>query len=132
MVTFPPWLRLGFYWTSMIHDLAIVAMGVLALQESPRTILLALPDSYNLLWAAILIVGGLMSAIGVFSRNIRAETTGCALVIGAKLVWVAAALSPQIEVVGTEVLAMALVAGAAGTMWRILGLFAGQYLRARI
>jgi hypothetical protein len=126
---FPAGLRHAFYWTAIIHDIAVMLMGLFALRESPRTILLALPDSYNLAWAGILVIGGAISLTGVYLGNVRWESTGCMVVIGAKLVWVGAALTPQVEIVGTEVLAMALVAGAAGTAWRILGLFAGQYLR---
>jgi hypothetical protein len=131
IVSYPRWLKLCITWTAIVHDLAIVLAGMFAIDETPRTILNALPDGPRLVWALMLIVGGLISLVGAAWGVLRIETTGCVLVVGAKLVWVVAALAPSQDVIGTEVLAAVLVAGASGTLWRVWGLYVGQYLRIR-
>lgn len=131
MVEYPKWLRIGIYTSAIVHDIAIICAGWFSFQEAPRTILNALPEGPRLVWSTMFIIGGLMALIGIGLRNVRFETTGCVLTACAKLVWVVAALTPILDVLGTDTLACILIAGAAGTMWRFCGIWVGQYLRVR-
>lgn len=129
---YPNWLRRCLVFSGVLHDLAIICMGFYAFGEPPRTILAALNhESVRNLWGIVLIVGGVLALVGILSRNLRFETTGCVFTAAGKLVWMVAALSPIPGITGTEVLATALFAGAMGTTWRFFALYAGSYLRAR-
>jgi hypothetical protein len=77
------------------------------------------------------LIRGVLALLGVLFRNARWETSGCVLTSAAKIVWVVAALTPGADLIGTETLAAVLIAGASGTMWRVWGLYVGQYLKVR-
>lgn len=128
---YPHWLKRALLLTAIIHDLAIVFAGWSAIHQSPPTIQLAF-DHLSLAWAWMLIAGGLIALFGSVARNMRIETTGCALTSVAKLVWVVAVLqAPFDSPFGADVLIGILVAGAAGTIWRFLSLWVSYYLRIR-
>lgn len=131
IVDYPHWLKWSILLSALIHDVAIIIAGWLAFDETPRTISNALPPGMRHVWAVMMIVSGIVSVIGVVSRNNRLETTGCVFTTGSKLVWVVAALTAQTGSPGADVLAAVLVAGASGTMWRVWGLYVGQYLKIR-
>jgi hypothetical protein len=131
MIDYPLWLRRCIFFTAVIHDVAIMSAGIFAFREQPRTIMFALGDDFRLLWASMLLLGGVLALLGIIFRNIRWETSGCVLTSAAKIVWVVAALTPGADLIGTETLVAVLIAGASGTMWRFWGLYVGQYLRVR-
>jgi hypothetical protein len=131
IVAYPHWLRRAITLTAVVHDLAVMAAGAFAWREQPLTILMSLNSGFRLIWATMLFFGGLISLYGIVRKSFRFETTGCVLTSCAKLVWFVAALRPQTDVLGSSTLAAILLAGTSGTMWRVWGLYVGQYLRAR-
>jgi hypothetical protein len=131
MIDYPHWLRRCIFFTAVVHDVAIMCAGLFAFQEQPRTIMFALGDGFRLAWATMFFLGGVLALLGVLFRNARWETSGCVLTSAAKIVWVVAALTPGADLIGTETLAAVLIAGASGTMWRVWGLYVGQYLKVR-
>lgn len=135
MIEYPFWIRKGLLATAVIHDIAIIGAGFLALTGNAPLSLSHSLDHLTVVWGWMLIMGGATSFIGALVRQARMETTGCVVTAAAKLVWVVAALqsgqSDSYFLPGTGILAFVLIAGAAGTMWRFLGLWVGYYLRVR-
>jgi hypothetical protein len=133
VIEYPNWLRKSLFAMAVIHDLAIAAAGFIVVvghDDIPLTLTHAL-DHTTIFWGALMLVGGLTSFVGSIIKQQRLECTGCVVTAAAKLVWVVAALQPGSGLPGTEILALILVAGASGTMWRFFGLWVGYYLRVR-
>lgn len=116
--------------TGVVHDVSIIAAGWVAWRDSPITISISLGD-LRFAWATMLIVGGVLSLVGIFIRQLRPELTGCVMTAAAKLVWAVAVVQLDTSPYGTGTFAFILIAGASGTMWRFFGLYIGSLLRAR-
>lgn len=113
----------------MSRDVIMITVGILLLDETPRSIsLFGAHGIASALWALMLLVGGAVSLIGVLLRTPTVECAGCFTVGGGFAIWTVAAVTQPDADITSWAVGLVFAAGTVGQLWRGLTVASGVLL----
>lgn len=115
--------RIGLTIAKVCRDVFLLGCGVFTLLETPGSIeRSSLHGHLAVLWSAMLIVGAVAAAAGVFADRPKIEIYGCSLVGFALVVWgVAAVTQPEVTLTSWTIACLCW-AGTSGQFYRVFGI----------
>jgi hypothetical protein len=115
---------------SIVHDLLLVVAAVFSIAAPSASVSESL-GSLVVVWVSMVIGGALLGITGTITRRAAVDITGCVLMASGKLTWAVALLTQGAGLPSTYAAAAIFTAGAFGTLWRMLAVLVGVFLRAR-